>query len=1034
MGQLDFWILGPVEAWRNNKIIELGGPKQRTVLAGLLLRANEPVSTDQLSAWLWGEQPPVTAATQIHKYVSQLRSVFGHDLIARHSLCYQLRLGSARLDLAVFDESVTGARELLARNAIAEAAEELRVGLALWRGPALADCTGDLRSAEAPHLEERRLAALIKRIDADLELGRHSELVAEVRLLVDTYPLQEGFRRQLMVCLYRAERTADALAIYQEGRELLAEELGLDPGPGLSQVHQAILTNEPSLSAPRAPADPHIVVALSPAQLPPAIGDFTGRDDHVSDMCALLTGGAAVPGAIVVSAVAGKAGIGKTTLAVHVAHRIAESFPDGQLYVDLNGNAAVALDPLQALRRFLRALGVFGGAIPDTLDECAELYRSRLAGKRILVLLDNAAGEKQVRPLLPGSATCAVLVTSRIRLVGLESARIIDLDVFEEAQAMQLLERIIGRSRVAAEPGMASEIVRLCGHLPLAVRVAAARLARRPHWRLAMLADRLADEHRRLDELITGDLEVRACLALTYQGLNEQARQGFRLLGLLEVPDFAAWVVGPLLGISVGEAEDLVEALVDAQFLDVSAFDDTGTPRFHYHDLIRLYAREQAEKNDAERARLAALRRAFGGWLSVATEAWKNTHKPGWGGWSPLDAAAGSYYAGIEPADLGEALTDPLRWFTAERSALVAVIMQACALGLDTVAWPLAYQLAGYLDLRSQHDDWARINDRTTAVCRQAGNRLGEAAILISTARLTTLRGDLDIALRSADEALRLLDDLAHPTLRAEALIARGSALREVGDHAGALDSVTAALSLVNIEPNPFAEITAFREIGIIRCEEGRWQESEQHFQKSLDLAREGGRRREQAAALRHLGLVHRECGNLAAARRLSEEAKALFADLGDRPYEAITMMTLGLLYLHSGHPDARRLVDDGSALLGQLNIDFGAAETLCVQAQFDLADKRNGRAISKLTRASSLLQDKRVLHTKGTVLRLLGSAYLADGQAEAAIVAWREAGEVYRQLGNRPAERDIELLVSAATCRVSGAVAERKATGTAES
>jgi DNA-binding SARP family transcriptional activator len=614
---MEFRILGPVEVWDGAQRLDLGGSKPHALLAVMLLHANQVVSTEHLIDQLWGEAPPATARNLVQGYVSRLRQALHRrggsetdQVLVTGPSGYLLRVGPDELDLDRFQALTLDARRATLDGDLEGAAERWCTALGLWRGPALAGAASEaLQRTMVPRLEEARLVALEERLEVELGLGRHAQLVGELEALVASHRDRERLCRQLMVALYRSGRRVRALAVYRRTRQALAEELGLEPGPALQELERAILLGDPALEPvlPAAEGTPRWpTLPPGPCQLPPDVDDFTGRESAVAEVQHLLEGERAT--AIVISAIAGKAGVGKTALAVRLAHQLRPHFPDGQLYVDLRGAEAQALDPAEVLAGFLRALGVEGALIAEGLEERVRQYRSRLGDRRVLVVLDNAAAEAQVRPLLPASPGCATLVTSRARLSGLEAAHPMTLDVLEADQAVALLAKLAGPGRVAAEPGAAAAIVRLCGWLPLAVRIAGARLASRPHWRLALLAERLGDEWRRLDELKAGDLEVRASVALSYHGRNQEERRLFRLLGLLVAPSFPAWAAAALLGVEAAEAEGLLERLVDAQLVEAAGHDQAGQLRYRLHDLLRLFARERLQLEELPASQRASLK------------------------------------------------------------------------------------------------------------------------------------------------------------------------------------------------------------------------------------------------------------------------------------------------------------------------------------------------------------------------------------------------------------------------------------------
>jgi DNA-binding SARP family transcriptional activator len=508
---LEYRLLGPVEAWWGGMPVRLGGPKPRALLAVLLLRAGQVVPADALVDAIWGEEPPDTARALVQSYVSALRRALpgeAGETIQTRSPGYVLEPGPGRVDLVRFEELTAQGRRAAAEGDHRSAARALREALALWRGPALGGVGGALRG-EAVRLEEARQAALEERISAELEIaGQEADLATELTALVAAHPTRERLRGQLMLALYRLGRQADALAVYGEGRAVLADELGIDPGPELNRMHEAVLRADPGLLPGRRAVGPTPAARTGGAPrpvslLPPALGDFTGRETESAQVAEWLTG---PRGAMPVVVVSGPAGVGKSALAVQAAHRVAERYPDGQLYAELHGFSE-PVPPGEVLGRLLRALGADP---PEDPAERGDLFRSLVAGRRVLLVLDDAGSESQVRPLLPGSASCGVLVTSRTRLGGLVGARRTDLDVLDDVCGLELLARVIGTTwGDPREESAARRIVDLCGGLPLALRIAGARLAIRRHWTPSMLADRLADEHRRLDELSVGDL-VRA--------------------------------------------------------------------------------------------------------------------------------------------------------------------------------------------------------------------------------------------------------------------------------------------------------------------------------------------------------------------------------------------------------------------------------------------------------------------------------------------------------------------------------------------
>jgi DNA-binding SARP family transcriptional activator len=615
---MEFCLLGPVLVRYGGAVIPVQAGKQRVVLAALLLNANQTTSLSALAEALWGPVPPPTARVTVQNYVMRLRRVLENHSGSRISTQprgYLIRVDAGELDVIRFEELLGRARAAARDGSWDQAATQARRALALWRGEPLADVDSEvLADREVPRLEELRLQAVEARIDADLHLGRPSEVIAELRQLVATHPLRECVHGLLMRALYRDGRQAEALAAYQHARQVLVEELGTEPGTGLRELHSQLLTADPALE----PAESWVPGSARPApagprQLPATVRHFTGRAAELAALTRLLDqAGEEAPGTVVISAIGGTAGVGKTALAVQWAHQIAERFPDGQLYVNLRGyDPARSVPATDVLAGFLRALGVPGPDIPAEQDERAARYRSLLAGRRILVILDNAGEAELVRPLLPGNPACTVVVTSRDSLAGLvarDGAVRLDLDLLPEGDAVSLLRALIG-GRVDAEPEAAHVLADRCGRLPLALRVAAELAASRPAAPLAELTAELSVQQKRLDLLDAGGdpaTAVRSVFSWSYRHLGAPAARAFRLAGLHPGPDLDSYAAAALTGSTVEQADRVLDVLARAHLILAAR-----PGRYGMHDLLRAYALELAAVHDGEGEQQAALTRLF---------------------------------------------------------------------------------------------------------------------------------------------------------------------------------------------------------------------------------------------------------------------------------------------------------------------------------------------------------------------------------------------------------------------------------------
>ncbi|MFL6077877.1 MAG: BTAD domain-containing putative transcriptional regulator [Mycobacteriales bacterium] len=611
---VEFRILGPLEARGPAGTIALGGPRQRAVLAVLLLAPDRVVSLDAVVDAIWGPNPPRTARRQVQNQVSALRLAFasrGAELpVSTRPAGYLLRLEPGELDAAAFAAEAEDARRHWHGGQPAETAEAATAALRRWRGPALAGVAGPGPAGEAARLEEQRLDLLALRLDADLALGRHADIIGELTALVSSHPLRERLRGQLMTALYRAGRKVEALSCYDTGRHLVSEQFGLDPGPELTRLRQAILTDCPSLGGePPATAtvtgtvtaaspEPEVrpehgaapAPAAAPVQLPPPLAGFVGRTAELTGLRAALDPGTRADAGPVV--LVGKPGAGTTTLAVRAAWEAAPHYPDGQLSIVLRDPAGAPVDPAAALADVLCCLGVPAGELPAGLEARAGRYRGLLAGRRMLVLIDGAAGPDQVRPLLPAAAGCAAVVTGAPTLAALEGARRWRVGPLPDADGVALLRGVAGTAAGGpSAEAAARRVVRACEGLPGAIHAAGAWLARFPDTGMALLAALLEDDGRRLGMLALADPRVRRRLRCRYETLGAQARAVLGWLGARDVHTADPDLIGPLLGLDRTTVERLLGELADAELAEVVT-DGSGGIRYRLESLARCLAAE----------------------------------------------------------------------------------------------------------------------------------------------------------------------------------------------------------------------------------------------------------------------------------------------------------------------------------------------------------------------------------------------------------------------------------------------------------
>ncbi|MFF2520956.1 AfsR/SARP family transcriptional regulator [Streptomyces liangshanensis] len=880
--RLRFNILGPIEGWSNGTRLRLGGVIQERVLATLLLDPGKVLPVSRLVEAAWDEEPPTTASHQVRKAIADLRRRIpgGAEVLLTDGPGYRVALEQCEIDLAEFGLLTRKAKIAAAESRPADAAEILRGALALWRGPVLSGSGGPVIQAASTSIEERRLTAAEQLFELHLALGEAAELVVDLKDLVQQHPLRETLRGQLMVALYRSGRQAEALEEYGKVRELLVEELGIDPGPHLTKLYEGILRESPELAGPApapAPAAPVPLPADPPSTLPYDLSDFTGRERELAEILG-SAGEAGEQGPRIV-AIDGMGGCGKTSLAVRAAHRLAPDYPDGQLHIDLRGytpgdqpvTAGTALDSL------LRALGIPGDRIPDDVPARTALWRATLVGRRLLILLDNAGDAAGIRPLLPASAGCLVLVTSRARLVDLDGARWISIGVMPPEESATLVAETLGAQRVAAEPEAAAELARLCGHLPLALRIATARLRNRPRWTLQYLAERLRDETRRLDELSSGARSVSATLRLSYQALDDECRTAFRTLALHPGGDMDVHAAGALLGSGTREAEDLLEML-----LDVHLVQQPEIGLYTFHDLVRSFAQSQLGES-AEGEDAVAVERLLRYYLTATEVACDllysgRRHRP-----------TGLLPSTAELPDLSTA-DRAQEWFLREQTALLAAVTLAERRGHDRYVVCLARNLVFQLNARGHLEEFGELGRVAVA----AAERLQDLALLgvslsnlgVACWKLGRFAEGLDAARESRDVAIRLGD--RHTQAHSESILGQFNSL--LGNFAEALGHMETAIAHERSLGIPRAEAESLTILSTLYEQWGRYEEARDAAQRSAELSLQLGQHEGLPGALTDLALAHLGLGEYAEADRCLTEARALYGDTGNQVNLALTL------------------------------------------------------------------------------------------------------------------------------------------------
>lgn len=886
-----FGVLGSLHAQIAGREVRFGGPRQTKMLAALLVDANKVVAMDRLVAVMWDGTAPTTAVRQIQDAVSGLRrnlAVGGApaSLISTRRGGYQIELAPDELDLLEFEHERQLAEQL---TDPAETVIALRRALSRWRGGALLDVASRVLEIDAVRLNEQRAATHKQCLSIELDLGRHREIVEELAALLVEHPFDEQMAEHLMLALYRCRRQGEALQVFERLRRTLAGELGVDPSPPVQALHRRILLADPDLlspspaTGPAQPSQAETVLAMPVRQLPLDVPDFVGRADPLAQLSQLLTGRA--PVAVVV----GGPGVGKSSLVTHAARLASAAFPDGQLYLNLAATSDEPRDPALMLAEALRALGIAGSAIPGSLAERAALYRSLLAQRRMLVVLDDAGHADQVVPLLPGADGCAVLITSRTLLTHLPGARPIDLDVLSAAEARELFTGIVGRRRVAREPAEADAILACCGNLPLAIRIAGAKLASRPAWSLRVLRERIEDESRRLAELRIGDLSVRASVELSLRLLPADAVRALSLLGLLGARTLPGWVVGPLL--DRADADEVLDTLVDASLVRLTSTDAIGQPRYRLHDLIRTCAVEVAATLSTADKR-DAISRVLAAWLDLAE---RGTGRLPAG---LLVAAPGSApRRSLPDAVVDRLLADPFGWFDAERCTLLGAVRLAVDWGLDELAWELAASMVTYYDHRCLYHDWQHGHQIALAAARAAGNVHGASVLLRTLGQLHIYRDEFDSATRVLESSVELCQDRGDKRGEALSVAMLGTVSRVQGRDGEAVERVEQALAMAVNEGDWHLEAQLSCAMGVMRLMQDKLDEAESWFDVALRQAKALDDPHRIAVVLRRLNRLHDRRGHPETALSCLWQALATFEELADERCAAYTLLEVGRVY-----------------------------------------------------------------------------------------------------------------------------------------
>jgi DNA-binding SARP family transcriptional activator/Tfp pilus assembly protein PilF len=989
-----FRVLGPVEVWADGRLVDAGQPRQRAILATLLVDAGRWVPWPAVVDRIWGEQPPQSARRSLHSHIARIRQMLrlagGENpspaRIVFGSGGYRLETDPDEIDLHRFHRLVARAGE--PRIDQRQHISTLDEALTLWRGEPLAGVEGLWAERTREGLRQEHLEVVVAWARAHRQLGNHEKVLHPLAELAVHHPYAEAVEAELMRALHALGRTAQALERYAGVRHRLVDDLGLEPGAELRALHHAILRGE---AEPQQPSlSPDTAVSHSsrhvPRELPAPAQAFTGRVTELADLDKVHD-----VSTVVITAIDGMAGVGKTALAVRAAYQMLDRFPDGQIFIDLHGHTqgVAPIEPAHALDRMLRSLGVPGDRIPDGMDERAGLYRSQLADRRLLIVLDNAATESQVAPLLPGASGCLVLVTSRRRLAGLDHTSTLSLDTLPLSDAVALLRQCVNDSSLTTDPDLVDELVELCGRLPLAIRIAAARLRSHPTWNLAHLTQRLRHQQHRLAELAAGQRSVTAALDLSYQDLSGDQRRAYQLLGLHPGADTDLYATAALLDYTLTEAGLLLEQLLEAHLVQ-----EPIPGRYRFHDLIRAHASLTANHQETENGRLTAVDRLLDYYRHTAAMAmdvvypYEHERRPQ----VPPAATASPDLSGAASAQ---------SWLDGELPNLLAAATFAAQRERPAHLLHFSAILHRHLRTRGLYHDAVALHGMALITARATGAQTAELEALSGLGHIRRMQSRYEEATDHLWQALQLARTTGDRAAELEALVGLGHVHRLECRYEEATDHYHQALQLGRETGNRTAELNALTGLGHMHRRHGRLEQSIDHYHQALRLAHATGNRSGELDVRTALGHIHRRQGRLAQSVDQHRQALQLAHATGHHTAEQNALNGLGRSYRMQGlHEQAaayyQRLLDL-AAERGDRNWQFEAWQGL---GRLRHATGHPHEALAHHQQALTLATELGQPDDEARAHDGLAHAYDALQQREQAGTHWQTALHILTRLG----------------------------------